>query len=201
MEAQRFCEGGILHESPPGAGNVASQLVETQDMPVTSTPTRWRSGKMTQPVFNDSSMESMSMDKNEGQGRWQPGGSSRAPSRASEARSGIRQRKNPQPSLIGRPEHQASLLDVSKHAQVLVGALEAAQTQQQEMHQMVQEHVQGHLAEELSNWRAEEQVHEGTYLESITKLEHEVSKHCTELTEARRTIQQPGPVRHNTKLG
>ncbi|ODM16205.1 hypothetical protein SI65_08204 [Aspergillus cristatus] len=143
-------------------------------------------------------MESMSMDENEGQERWQPGGSSRAPSRASEARSGIRQRKILQKSLIGRPKHHTSLLDASKQAQVLVGALEAAQTQQQEIYQMVQEQVQAHLAEELSNWRAEQQIHEGIYLERITNLEQEVSKLRTELTEARCTIQQPGPVRQNT---
>lgn len=47
------------------------------------------------------------------------------------------------------------MLDVSKHAQVLVGALEAAQRQQQETYQMVVEQAQAHLAEGLSNWRAE----------------------------------------------
>ncbi|ODM20127.1 hypothetical protein SI65_05114 [Aspergillus cristatus] len=54
------------------------------------------------------------------------------------------------------------------------------------------------MAEELSNWRAEQQTHEGIYLERITNLEQEVSKLCTELTEARHTIQQPAPVRQNT---
>lgn len=72
---------------------------------------------------------------------------------------------------------------MSKQAQVLVGALEAAQTQQQDMYQMVQEQVQAHLAEELSNWRAEQQVYEEVYIESITNLEQEVSKLCTALTE------------------
>lgn len=76
--------------------------------------------------------------------------------RASEARSGIRQLKSLQKSLLGRPRHQTSLLDVSKHAQVLVGALEAVQTQQQEIYQMVQGQVRAHLTEELSNWRAEQ---------------------------------------------
>lgn len=57
---------------------------------------------------------------------------------------------------MGRPRHQTSLLDVSKHAQVLVGALEAVQTQQQEIYQMVQGQVRAHLTEELSNWRAEQ---------------------------------------------
>ncbi|ODM16206.1 hypothetical protein SI65_08205 [Aspergillus cristatus] len=198
MEALRPRGGGISHASPPGVGNVASQIAETQDMPATPTPTRWRSGNVMQPGINEGSMESMSMDENEGQERWQPGGSSRAPSRASEARSGIRQRKILQKSLIGRPKHHTSLLDASKQAQVLVGALEAAQTQQQEIYQMVQEQVQAHLAEELSNWRAEQQIHEGIYLERITNLEQEVSKLRTELTEARCTIQQPGPVRQNT---
>ena len=120
--------------------------------------------------------------------------------KASEARSGIRQRKILQKSLIGKPRHQTSLLDASKHTQVLVGALEVVQTQQQEVYQMVQEQVQAHLAEELSNWRAEQQVHEGIYMERITKLELEVSKLRTELTEARRTIQQPEPVRQNTPV-
>ncbi|ODM23177.1 hypothetical protein SI65_00766 [Aspergillus cristatus] len=199
MEALRPRGGGISHASPPGVGNVASQFAETRDTPVTPTPTRWRSGNVMQPVLNDGSTESVSMDENEGQERWQPGGSSRAPSWASKARSGIRQRKILQKSLIGRPKHHTSLLDASKHAQVLVGALEAAQTQQQEVYQMVQEQVQeAHLAEELSNWRAEQQIHEGIYLEQITKLELEVSKLRTELTEARRTIQHPGPVRQNT---
>ncbi|ODM14582.1 hypothetical protein SI65_09927 [Aspergillus cristatus] len=176
MEALRPRGGGISHASPPGVGNVASQLTETQDMPVTPTPTRWQSRNVIQPVLNDGSMESVSMDGNEGQECWQPGGSSRAPSRASEARSGIRQRKILQKTLIGRPKHQTSLLDASKHTQVLMGALEAAQTQQQEMYQMVLEQVQAHLAEELSNWRAEQQIQEGLYLEWITKLELEVSK-------------------------
>ncbi|OJJ82034.1 uncharacterized protein ASPGLDRAFT_37351 [Aspergillus glaucus CBS 516.65] len=198
MEAQRLRGGGISHASHPGTGNVASQLAETQDMPVTPTPTRWRSGNVMQLVLNDSSTDSVNMDENEGQERWQPGGSSRPPGRASEARSGIRQRKILQKSFIGKPRHQTSLLNVSKHAQVLVGALEAVQTQQQEVYQMVQEQVQAHLAEELSNWRAEQQVHEGMYMERITKLELEVSKLRTELTEARRTIQQPEPVRQNT---
>jgi len=62
-------------------------------MPVTPTPTRWRSGNMIQPEYNEGSMESAGMDENKGQERWQTGGSSRAPSRASEARSGIRQQK------------------------------------------------------------------------------------------------------------
>ena len=87
---------------------------------------------------------------------------------------------------------------MSKQAQVLVGALKAAQAQQQEMYQMVQEQLQAHLAEELSNWRAEQQIYEGIYLERITNLEQEVSKFRTELTEARRTIQQPEPVRQST---
>ncbi|ODM19373.1 hypothetical protein SI65_05991 [Aspergillus cristatus] len=192
MEAQELCGGGISHASPPGVDNVASQFAETEDMPVTPTPIRWRSGNMMQPEFNEGSMESASMDENEGQEHWQTrefaetedmpvtptpirwrsgnmmqpefnegsmesasmdenegqehwqtrGSSrtpSRAPSRASEARSGIRQRKSLQKTLIGRSKHQTSLLDVSKHAQVLVGALEAAQNQQQEMFQMVQE--------------------------------------------------------------
>ena len=107
-----------------------------------------------------------------------------------------------QKSLISRPRHHNSLLDVSKQAQMLVGALETAQTQQQEIYQMVQEQVQAHLAEELSNWRAEQQIHVGIYLERITKLEHEVSKLRTELAEAQHTIQrtihQPGPMRQNT---
>lgn len=153
---------------------------------------------MTQPVFDIDSMERVTMDENEGQERWQPGGSSRAPSRASEARSGIRQRKALQRSLFGRPKYQTPLLDASKQAQVLMGALEAAQTQQQEMYQMVQEQVQAHLAEELSNWRAEQQIHEEIYLERITNLEQEVSKLHTKLTEAQHTVQQPGPVRQNT---
>ncbi|ODM15187.1 hypothetical protein SI65_09426 [Aspergillus cristatus] len=143
-------------------------------------------------------MESVSMDEHEGQEHWQPGGSSRAPSQASEARSGIRQQKILQKSLIGRPKHQTSLLDTSKQAQVLVGALEAAQTQQQEIYQMVLEHIQAHLAEELSNWRAEQQIHEGIYIERTTKLELEVSKLCTELTEAQHIIQRIGPVRQDT---
>ncbi|ODM20120.1 hypothetical protein SI65_05107 [Aspergillus cristatus] len=189
MEALRPCGDGVSHASPPGVGNMASQLAETQDMPVTPMPTRWQSGNVMQPILNDGSMESVSMDENEGQECWQPGGSSRAPSRASEARSGIRQQKILQKSLIGRPKHQTSLLDTSKHAQVLVGALEAAQTQQQEMYQMVLEQAQAHLAEELSNWRAEQQIHEGIYIERITKLELEVSKLHTELTEAQHTIQ------------
>ncbi|BCR90158.1 uncharacterized protein ACHE_60044A [Aspergillus chevalieri] len=88
--------------------------------------------------------------------------------------------------------------DVSKHAQVLVGALEAVQNQQQEVFQMVQEQVQAHLAEELSNWRAEQQVHEGLYLERVTKLELEVSKLLTELTEAQNTIQRIKPMKQDT---
>ncbi|ODM21089.1 hypothetical protein SI65_04142 [Aspergillus cristatus] len=181
METQRLRGGGILHASPPGVGNVASQLAEAQDMSVAPTPTHWRSRNVMQHVLDDGSMESASMNENEGQERWQPGGSSRTPSRASEARSGIRRRKTLQKSWIGRPKHQTSLLDASKHAQVLVGALEAAQTQQQDIYQMVREQVQEHLAEELSNWKAEQQVHEGIYLERITNLELEVSKLRTEL--------------------
>ena len=46
-----------------------------------------------------------------------------------------------------------------------MGALEAAQTQQQEVYQVVLEQVQAHMAEELSNWKAEQQLHEGIYLE------------------------------------
>ncbi|ODM14634.1 hypothetical protein SI65_09979 [Aspergillus cristatus] len=145
MGAQRPRGGGISLATPPGMGNVASQLAETQDVPVTPKPTRWRSGNAMQPVPNDSRTESVSMDENEGQEHWQPGGSSRTPSR----------------TLIGRLKHQTSLLDASKQAQVLVGALEAAQTQQQETYQMVLDQVQAHLAEELFNWRAEQQIQEG----------------------------------------
>lgn len=198
MEALRPHGGGILHASPPGVGNVASESAETQDMPVTPTPACWRPGYTMQPVLNGSSMESASMDENEDQERWRPQGPSRTPSRASEARSGIRQRKILQKSLISRPKHQTSLLDASRQAQVLVGALEAAQTQQQEIYQVVQEQIQAHLAEELSNWRAERQVCEGIYMERITKLELEVSKLRTELTEAKYTTQQCEPVRQNT---
>ncbi|ODM22021.1 hypothetical protein SI65_02865 [Aspergillus cristatus] len=199
METQRLRGGGgISHASPPGVGNVASQLAETQGMPVTPTPSRWQSGSMMQHVHDDGSMESASMDENKGEERWQPGGSSRAPSRASEARSGIRKQRIIQKSWSSRPKHQTFLLDASKHGQALVGALEAAQSQQQEMHQMIREQVQTHLAEELSNWRAEQQIHEGIYLERITNIEQEVSKLCTELTEARHTIQQPRPVRQHT---
>lgn len=116
----------------------------------------------------------MSTDGNEGQESWSPGGSGWTPSRASETRSGIRQHKALQKAFIGSLEHQTSLLDARKHAQVLVGPLEAAQTQQQEMYQMVLEQVQAHLAEELSNWRTEQQIHEEIYFERITKLELEV---------------------------
>ena len=198
METQRLRGGGILHASPPGVGNVASQLAEAQDMPVASTPTHWRSGNVMQHVLDNGSMESASMNENEGQERWQPGGSSRTPSRASEARSSIRRRRTLQKSWIGRPKHQTSLLDASKHAQVLVGAIEAAQIQQQDIYQMVREQVQEHLAEELSNWRAEKQIHEGIYLERITKLELEVSRLRTELTEARHNIQRNGPEKQDT---
>lgn len=76
--------------------------------------------------------------------------------------------------------------------------MEAAQTQQQETYQMIQEQVQAHLAEELSNWRAERQIHKGIYIEQITKPELEVSKLRTELTNARHTTQQIGPVRQDT---
>ncbi|ODM23014.1 hypothetical protein SI65_00603 [Aspergillus cristatus] len=138
------------------------------------------------------------MNENEDQERWQPQGPSRTPSRASEARSGIRQRKILQKSLISKLKHQTSLLDVSKQAQVLVGALEAAQTQQQEMHQMVQEQIQAHLTEELSNWRAEQQVQEGFYLERILKLELEVSRLRMELTEAQNAIQRTRPMKQGT---
>lgn len=196
MEAQRPRGGGILHASPPGVGDAASQLA---DMPVTPTPTHWRSGNMMQPVMNNGSAESVSMDENEDREHWRPGGSSRAPSRASEARSGIRQRKILPKSRISRQRHQTSLLDASKKVQALAGVLEAAQIQQQDIYQTVQEQVQAHLAEKLSNWRAEQQIQEGIYLERITNLEQEVSKLCTELTEARRIIQQPGPVRQNTR--
>lgn len=179
-------------------GNVASQLTGTPDMPDTPTPTHWRSRDVMQPMLSDSSVEIMSIEENENQEHWQPGESSKTPSRASEARSGIRQRKVLQKSLIGRPKHQASLLDASKHAQVLVGALEAAQTQQQEMYQVVLEQVQAHMAEELSNWKAEQQLHEGAYIERITNLELEVSKLRTELMEAQHTIQRIGPVKQDT---
>lgn len=99
----------------------------------------WQSGYTMQPVLNDSSMESASMDENEDQEHWQPQGPSRTPSWVCEARSRIRQQKILQKSLISRSKHQASLLDASKHAQVLVEALEAAQTQQQEVNQVVLE--------------------------------------------------------------
>ena len=118
--------------------------------------------------------------------------------RASEARSGIRRRRTLQKSWIGRPKHQTSLLDASKHAQVLVGAIEAAQIQQQDIYQIVREQVQEQLAEELSNWRAEKQIHEGIYLERITKLELDVSRLRTELTEARHNIQRNGPEEQDT---
>lgn len=95
------------------------------------------------------------------------------------------------------PEHFRKST-ASKQAQLLVGALEAAQTQQQEMHQMVRKQVQAHLAEELSNWRAEQQIHEEIYLERITNLEQEVSKLRTELMEAQHTIQRIGPVKQDT---
>lgn len=81
-----------------------------------------------QAMFSDSSVEIMSAEENEGQERWQPWGSSKAPNQASEARSGIRQRKIPQKSRIGRPKHQTSPLDVSEQVQTLMRALEAAQT-------------------------------------------------------------------------
>ena len=128
---------------------MASQLAEALDTPDTATPTRWRPRDVMQPMLSDSNAEVMNMDENEGQEHWPSGGSNRTPSRTSEARSGIRQRKTLQKSLIGRPKHQTSLLDVGKHTQVLVGALETAQTQQQEMYQMVLEQVQAHPAEEL----------------------------------------------------
>ena len=198
MEAQRPPGGGTSHALPPGVGNVASQLTGTPDMPGTPTPTHRRSRNAMQPMLSDSSVEVMSIDENEDQERWQPGGSSRTPSRASEARSGIRQRRVLQKSFIGRPKHQASLLDASKHAQVLVGALEAAQTQQQEVYQVVLEQVQAHMAEELSNWKAEQQLHEGIYLERITNLELEVSKLRTELMEAQHSIQRIEPVKQDT---
>ena len=54
------------------------------------------------------------------------------------------------------------------------------------------------MAEELSNWRAEQQLHEGIYLERITNLELEVSKLRTELMEAQHTIQRIGPVKQDT---
>ena len=65
---------------------------------------------------------------------------------------------------------------------------------------MVQEQVQAHLAEELSNWKAEQQVHEGIYLERITNLELAVSKLCTELAKALHTIQRIGPGEQDTPI-
>lgn len=63
---------------------------------------------------------------------------------------------------------------------------------------MVRKQVQEHLAEELLNWRAEKQIHKGTYLEWVTKLELEVSRLCTELTEARHNIQHNGLEKQDT---
>lgn len=173
-------------------------VAESLDMPDTPTPTRWRPRDVMQNMLSDSSAEIISTDEDDGQERWQPGGFNRTPSRTGEARSGIKLRKTLQKARIGKPKHQTSLLDASKHAQVLVGALESAQTQQQEVYRMVLGQVQTHLAEELSNWRAEQQIHEGVYLDRITNLELEVSKLRTELTEAQHTIQRLGPVRQNT---
>src|SRR5699024_5227109 len=198
MEAPRPRGGGLSHASPPEAGNVASRLAETLDMPDTQTPTRWRPRDVMQSMLSDSSAGMISTDEDDGQESWQPGGSNKTPSRASEVKSGIKLRKASQKTRIGKPKHQTSLLDASKHAQVLVGALESAQAQQQEVYQMVLGQVQTHLAEELSNWRAEQQIHEGVYLDLITNLELEVSKLRTELTEAQHIIQRMGPVRQNT---
>ena len=58
--------------------------------------------------------------------------------------------------------------------------------------------TQAHMAEELSNWKAEQQLHEGIYLERITNLELEVSKLRTELMEAQHSIQQIEPVKQDT---
>lgn len=49
---------------------------------------------------------------------------------------------------------------------------------------MALEQVQANLAEELSNWRAEQQINEGIYRAQITKLELEAGKLHTGLIEA-----------------
>ena len=48
------------------------------------------------------------------------------------------------------------------------------------------------------NWRAEKQIHKGIYLEQITKLELEVSRLHTELTEAQHNIQCNGLEKKDT---
>jgi len=90
--------------------------------------------------------------------------------------------------MISRPKHYTSLLDASKQPQLLVGALEATQTQQQELHQMVREQVQAHLAEGLSNWRAEQQMPEETYLERIYHRRTSHSSSFTQLVQVQKKL-------------
>ena len=67
QQAQPVAVGGVSHASPSAARNVPSQLAETQAMPDTPTPTRWRSWVMMQLVLNDSNTVCVSMDETEGQ--------------------------------------------------------------------------------------------------------------------------------------
>ncbi|OJJ89310.1 uncharacterized protein ASPGLDRAFT_41271 [Aspergillus glaucus CBS 516.65] len=66
QQAQPVAAGGVSHASPSGANNVPSQLAETQAMPDTPTPTRWRSRDMMQPIISDRGAEIMSIDEKEG---------------------------------------------------------------------------------------------------------------------------------------
>ncbi|KAI9035227.1 uncharacterized protein KD926_004259 [Aspergillus affinis] len=140
------------------------------------------------------------MDEVGNQRLWRPEGLSRTLSRASEARSGIRQRKSSYRASTGRLRHQIPLPNVNAQAQVFAGALETAQNRQQDAYQTIWEQLQTQLAKEISDWKAEQQIHDGLYQERITGLELEVSKLRTELTDAKRTIQQLESQRQNTPV-
>jgi hypothetical protein len=189
MEAPDPHGGGVLHAPTGQPSYVASRLAEAPDTPDTPTPNRWRPETLAGPLGNEPSLGIAYIDQQERRDPQELEGLSRTPSRASEARTGIQQRKASQRGAISKPKHKTPLLEASKQAQALLGALQTAQTQQ-EVAQDSLEQLRTQLAEELNSWKAEQQAREGLYMERIAKLETEVSRLRTELTEAKQVIQR-----------
>ncbi|KKA25949.1 hypothetical protein T310_0001, partial [Rasamsonia emersonii CBS 393.64] len=77
------------------------------------------------------------------------------------------------------------LADISKQFQALAGNVEGAFEQQTQIQQQAcqgdLEIIWAQLMEVISNWKAEQQVREESYLQRISSLELEVSKLRTEL--------------------
>ncbi|KAL2004974.1 hypothetical protein VTN00DRAFT_2824 [Thermoascus crustaceus] len=198
MEAPELHGGGAAHASTPAIGYVASQSTEIQELPDTSTPSRWTQQGPSRPSTDENYLNlAQASQKNSlgGAGAYRDGIASSLTSRVQNI---IKQQQASKRPLGHRGPYWALLTDISKQFQALAGAIEQQAKSQQQAHQGELDIIWTQMTEQLNSWKAEQQIEKEHLLARISTLELEVSKLQTELNQAQQALKTSTPAQSET---